>query len=100
MTNVAPTECACVDLDLDAIFPLTQAQLVQEAVEIAKELQQRAIQAADGTVTWIGMGYHPKAGRMQLQPLGDGLYDGVCGVALFLAALAKMTGSGVGKNDW
>lgn len=65
---------------------------MQEAVEIAKELQQRSIHAADGSVTWIGLGYLPKAGRLQLQPLGNGLYDGVCGVALFLAALAKITG--------
>ncbi|MBW4562712.1 MAG: type 2 lantipeptide synthetase LanM family protein [Mojavia pulchra JT2-VF2] len=91
ITSAAPTS---IDLDLDAIIPLTQTQLVQEAVEIAKELQQRAIQAADRSITWIGMGYLPDAGRMQLQPLSDGLYDGVCGVALFLAALAKMTADG------
>ena len=91
MTSVAPTELASTALD-DATTPLTPAQLVHEAVEIAKELQQRAIRAADGSVTWIGMGNLPKAGRLQLQPLGYGLYDGVCGVALFLAALAKITG--------
>jgi type 2 lantibiotic biosynthesis protein LanM len=91
MTDTAPSKFVNAGLDLDATVPLTQAQLVQEAVEIAKELQQRAIQAADGSVTWIGMGYLPKAGRLQLQPLSDGLYDGVCGAALFLAALAKVT---------
>ncbi|BAZ21327.1 hypothetical protein NIES4073_22050 [Kalymmatonema gypsitolerans NIES-4073] len=91
MSSVAPTERAGTGLDLDATTPLTQAQLAQEAVEIAKELQQRAIYAAD-SVTWIGMEYLPKEQRMQLQPLGYGLYDGVCGVALFLAAVAKITG--------
>ncbi|KAB8320496.1 type 2 lantipeptide synthetase LanM [Tolypothrix campylonemoides VB511288] len=91
MTSSLPTQHDSVGLDLNAMTPLTQAQLVQEAVEIAKQLQQRAIYAADSSVTWIGMGYFPKAERMQLQPLGDGLYDGVCGVALFLAALAKVT---------
>ncbi|KAB8330745.1 type 2 lantipeptide synthetase LanM [Scytonema tolypothrichoides VB-61278] len=92
MTNITPTQRVSVASDLNAITPLTQAQLVEEAVEIAKELQQRAIYATNGSVTWIGMGYLPKAQRMQLQPLGYGLYDGVCGVALFLAALAKVTG--------
>ncbi|BAY42699.1 hypothetical protein SAMD00079811_02770 [Scytonema sp. HK-05] len=92
MTNITPTQRGSVGLDLNAITPLTQAQLVEEAVKIAKELQQKAIRATDGSVTWIGMGYLPKAERMQLQPLGYGLYDGVCGVALFLAALAKVTG--------
>ncbi|MCC5601583.1 type 2 lanthipeptide synthetase LanM family protein [Nostoc favosum] len=89
MTSAAPTNAT---LDWNTTTPLTQAQLVQEAVEIAKELQQRAIQASDRSVTWIGMGYLPNSGRMQLQPLGDGLYDGVCGVALFLAAIVKITG--------
>ncbi|BAZ20540.1 lanthionine synthetase C family protein [Kalymmatonema gypsitolerans NIES-4073] len=92
MTSTLPTELTSASLNLDATGPLTPAQLVQEAVEIAKELQQRAIYAANGSVTWIGMGYLPKAERMQLQPLSDGLYDGVCGVSLFLAALAKITG--------
>jgi len=91
MTSEAPIEYASTNLE-ETTAPLTQAQLVQEAVEIAKELQQRAIHAANGSVTWIGMGYLPVSGRLQLQPLGYGLYDGVCGVALFLAALAKITG--------
>jgi type 2 lantibiotic biosynthesis protein LanM len=91
MTSEAPIEYASTNLE-ETTAPLTQAQLVQEAVEIAKELQQRAIHAVDGSVTWIGMGYLPVSGRLQLQPLGYGLYDGVCGVALFLAALAKITG--------
>ncbi len=89
ITDVTSTNAA---LDLDATAPLPPTQLVQSAVEIGKELHARAIRAADGSVTWIGMGYLPKAERMQLQPLGYGLYDGVGGVALFLAAIAKITG--------
>jgi type 2 lantibiotic biosynthesis protein LanM len=34
----------------------------------------------------------PETGRFQLMPLGDGLYDGNCGIALFFAALAKVRG--------
>jgi len=30
--------------------------MVQQAVAIAQELQQQAIHAPDGSVTWIGMG--------------------------------------------
>ncbi|MBW4450417.1 MAG: type 2 lantipeptide synthetase LanM family protein [Spirirestis rafaelensis WJT71-NPBG6] len=90
ITDAASTNAA---LDLDATAALPPAQLVQSAVEIGKELHARAIYAADGSVTWIGMGYLPKAERMQLQPLGYSLYDGVGGVALFLAGLAKITGN-------
>ena len=88
MTNITPNSPG---LDLDAIATLTPAQLVQEAIEIGKQMRQRAIYAAD-SVTWIGMGYLPQDQRLQLQPLGYGLYDGVCGVAVFLAAVAKITG--------
>jgi type 2 lantibiotic biosynthesis protein LanM len=77
----------------DAQHKLPQAELVQEAVEIAKDIQKRAIHAANGTVTWIGMDYNPDAERYQLQPIDDSLYGGVCGIALFLAAVAKVTGN-------
>jgi lantibiotic modifying enzyme len=89
ITDAASTNTA---LDSRCNAPLPPADLVQSTVEIGKELHARAIRAADGSVTWIGMGYLPKAERMQLQPLGYSLYDGVGGVALFLAAIAKITG--------
>ncbi|MEH2072559.1 MAG: type 2 lanthipeptide synthetase LanM family protein [Nostoc sp.] len=77
--------------NLDVIAALTPAQMVEEAVAIAQELENRAIHA-DSSVTWIGMKHIREVGRLQPQPLGYSLYDGVCGVALFLAALAKITG--------
>ena len=80
-------------LNLDAVAPLTQEQLVQQAVMIANQLQLRAIRADDSSATWIGLEYLPQAERLQLQPLGWGLCDGSCGVALFLAALANVTGN-------
>ncbi|NER27310.1 MAG: type 2 lantipeptide synthetase LanM [Symploca sp. SIO1C4] len=98
MISVAPVEDNTNNLDLDTQAPLTSAQLVEEAVEIAQQLQKLAIHATDGSVTWIGMGYHPQAMRLQLQPLGHSLYDGICGVALFLAALSKITGEQEFRN--
>ncbi|BDA73745.1 lanthionine synthetase C family protein [Calothrix sp. PCC 7716] len=90
--NTASTGTKSV-LSVDSQYELTQAELVQEAVEIAKEIQKRAIHTANGSITWIGMEYNPEAGRYQLQPIGDSLYDGVCGIALFLASVAKVTGN-------
>jgi type 2 lantibiotic biosynthesis protein LanM len=81
------------DMRLDTVALLSQASILQHTIAIAQELQQRAIRGADGSVTWIGMGYIPEAQRFQLQPLGHSLYDGRCGVALFLAALATVTDS-------
>ncbi|MDJ0594891.1 MAG: type 2 lanthipeptide synthetase LanM family protein [Pleurocapsa sp. MO_226.B13] len=70
---------------------LSSEQLIQEARKIATELEARAIQDADGSLNWIGMGFVPEAERFQLQVLEDGLYDGRCGVALFFAGLYQVT---------
>ena len=70
----------------------TSEQFIQEAKEIAAEIGLRAIQEVDGSVNWIGFGYVPNADRFQLQVLGENLYDGRCGIALFLAALAQVIG--------
>lgn len=80
----------------DGVFLITQEGLVQEAMQIAQDLQQRAIRAGDGSATWIGLGFLPQTKRFQLQPIEYGLYDGCCGVALFLAALTKITGD----SEW
>ena len=91
----SPSKRAYLNLSdtlIDAVAPLSQEQIVQQAVAIAQDLQQRAIRAADSSATWIGLGYVPETQRFQLQPLGYGLYDGSCGVALFLAALETVTG--------
>jgi type 2 lantibiotic biosynthesis protein LanM len=80
----------------DGVAPITQEVLVQQAIQIAKDLQRRAIRAADGSATWIGLSFLPQANRFQLQPIEYGLYDGCCGVALFLAALTKITGD----SEW
>jgi type 2 lantibiotic biosynthesis protein LanM len=82
----------------DGVSPITQEVLVQQAMQIAKDLQCRAIRAADGSATWIGLGFLPQANRFQLQPIEYGLYDGCCGVALFLAALTKITGDSEWRN--
>lgn len=72
---------------------LTSEQLVQEAQEIATVIAKHAITGTDGSLTWIGLNFDLATERYQLQPLGDSLYDGNCGVALFLAAFARCTGN-------
>src|SRR6185312_17128686 len=80
-----------------AVSP-TPADLVAQALTIAHQLRQRAIRAADGSAAWIAPHYLVQAQRYQLQPLGYVLYDGICGVALFLAAIEKITG-GAGYRE-
>ena len=74
---------------------LTSEQLVQEAIILAQDLQQRGVYA-DDSVSWIGLGLRTNYQDFQLQSLSHNLYDGSCGVALFFAALAKVTSN----SDW
>lgn len=73
--------------DLSAIDPLTSSQFLQRAEVIAQEIQQRAISLGEGRFTWMGVAYIHNPERLQLQPLSVRLYNGVCGVVLFLVAL-------------
>jgi type 2 lantibiotic biosynthesis protein LanM len=68
-------------------------QLLASADTIAAEISSRAITEADGSVYWIGLSYIPNVERFQLQPLDESLYNGNCGIALFLAALDYLKGS-------
>ncbi|MBD2694681.1 type 2 lanthipeptide synthetase LanM family protein [Anabaena catenula] len=70
---------------------LNSGQLIAEAEAIANQLESRAIPDPDGSVNWMGLGYVISAERYRLQVLGYSLYEGRCGVALFLSALNQMT---------
>ena len=78
--------------DFSDIRLLSAEQLLDSAQAIAQSIQERAIRGADGSVSWIGFGFVPNAERFQLQILGDSLFDGNCGIALFLAALDRVKG--------
>jgi type 2 lantibiotic biosynthesis protein LanM len=75
------------------LVPLTKEQLLQEATRLAEEIQARAIWGSDGSVKWIGFNYIPNAQCFQFEPLGDNLYNGNSGIALFLAALDYVRGT-------
>jgi type 2 lantibiotic biosynthesis protein LanM len=77
--------------DAESLPLLSSEQLIEEAKAIATALELTAIPDPDGSVNWISLGYVHEAERFRLQVLGDNLYDGRCGVALFLAALSHVT---------
>lgn len=70
---------------------LNQQQLLGAAVAIATEIQENALWEEDGSVNWIGLTFQYQSKHFQFQPLGDSLYHGRCGIALFLAALDLVT---------
>jgi type 2 lantibiotic biosynthesis protein LanM len=62
-----------------------------EALRIAHQVRRAALPFKEG-VSWNTIGYHAAAQRYQLEPMGPCIYDGLCGVALFLAAAQKVVG--------
>jgi type 2 lantibiotic biosynthesis protein LanM len=60
-----------------------------EALRIAHEIRRAARSFQEG-VSWNTLGYYAQAQRWQLEPMAPRFYDGLCGVALFLAALGKV----------
>jgi type 2 lantibiotic biosynthesis protein LanM len=86
-----PGNSTGTELEDYAASPLTSEHLLSKAQEIGVEIQDRAIRGGDGSLTWISLTYVLNAERFQLMPLGYSFYDGNCGIALFLAALARVT---------
>ena len=69
----------------------TKKTIIAEADKIADELSRYAIRRGPGAA-WIGLDWLGDAEVFQLVCLGPDLYNGVSGIALFLAAHAAVTG--------
>ncbi len=65
-------------------------ELTAAAAQIGRQIVQRAIQGPDGDRNWLGYVFFPASQRVELRPLGDTLFDGRCGIALFLTALQSV----------
>jgi type 2 lantibiotic biosynthesis protein LanM len=70
----------------------TEASLIAGALRIAEEVSVRAIRGADRSATWITPQYLDPIDRYRLEPADEGLFGGRTGIALFLAAVEKVTG--------
>lgn len=79
--------------DISEIKLLTREKLLDSAQAIAQSIEKQAIKGVEGSVNWIGLGFVPNVERFQLQILDNDLYDGNCGIALFLAALNHIKGA-------
>jgi type 2 lantibiotic biosynthesis protein LanM len=76
--------------DASARAPLSRNELVNEARAIAEQVCASALRAPDGALHWLGLREIEGASRYRLTPLDDSLYDGNCGIALFLATVAHI----------
>ncbi len=78
--------------------PVKPERLLAHALRLAEAMDRHALRATDGSVSWIAPQYMYRAERYQLQPIGSDLYSGACGIALFLAALERVT-DGAGYRE-
>jgi type 2 lantibiotic biosynthesis protein LanM len=76
---------------INTVLPLTQGELLLQAIILAADLQKKAIRSANSSATWLAPQYMPETNRFQFQPMGHSLFDGCYGVAFFLAALEKVS---------
>ncbi|MFF0816800.1 type 2 lanthipeptide synthetase LanM family protein [Rhodococcus sp. NPDC003318] len=58
---------------------------VEHAHHIARELDTRAIELGGDGLSWMNLEYQVQNQRFAYQPVNASLYEGVCGIALFLA---------------
>ncbi|MCA1612638.1 MAG: type 2 lantipeptide synthetase LanM [Acidobacteria bacterium] len=75
----------------DDCEPLSAESALSEASRLGERLAELAIDDEVG-VTWAGFGYAPESGEYRPYGVGFDLHSGSCGVALFLAALERVTG--------
>jgi type 2 lantibiotic biosynthesis protein LanM len=71
---------------------LSTMAFLAEADTIAQEVSAAAIRKGPGAA-WIGLGWFPDSDVSQLAVVGHDLYNGVCGIAMFLAAHATIAKS-------
>ncbi|MEN9223644.1 MAG: type 2 lanthipeptide synthetase LanM, partial [Thermostichus sp. BF3_bins_97] len=73
-------------------------QLRQEAIRLGLRLRAEAVQGEEGSLGWLGIVPRPSLQEFLLRELPLGLSDGLVGIALFFAALARTTGDPLWKE--
>ncbi len=76
---------------LDEVSILSLEELLIIAQKLARDIIDSSLRDGSGDMAWIGFHYDPDIAGYKLLPLDFALYNGTSGVALFLAALARLT---------
>lgn len=76
----------------DNIPVLDDNLLMREAENIYKQLTDKRIESMNGDFTWIVRQFDMETQKMNLGEISLPLYDGRIGLALFMAALYRLTG--------
>jgi type 2 lantibiotic biosynthesis protein LanM len=77
---------------------MTPDGFIAEAQSVAEELHARTLRDGEGGANWIGLHPIPSADRYNIRTLGNSLYAGVAGPALYFAALHRLTSDAKAKE--
>jgi type 2 lantibiotic biosynthesis protein LanM len=77
--------------ELEGCEPLAPKVALSAAIRLGEILREQAIDDTVG-LFWAGFVYAPESGEYRPYRLGLDLHSGSCGIALFLAALERVTG--------
>jgi type 2 lantibiotic biosynthesis protein LanM len=91
-TQAAQEELPALAEELEAQHVLSPAELLEIACRIGLELCAQAFPFAQGHKGWVGFHFEPNFKYFSVRSVNLDLYDGMCGIALFLAALGSVTG--------
>ncbi len=80
-------------VDMPTARQPSAADFTAAARALAERLMATAIHGADGSVEWLAPQTIPVIQRVQIGVMDAGLYDGLAGVALFLAAMSAVDGA-------
>ncbi|HEY6969082.1 MAG TPA: lanthionine synthetase LanC family protein [Candidatus Angelobacter sp.] len=77
---------------------ISPGNAIEEAIKLAAVLRRQCVQSGTKSVNWNSFCFDPASRKRAVRPMNFRLYDGICGPALFLAALERVTG-GAGCRD-
>jgi type 2 lantibiotic biosynthesis protein LanM len=87
-----PNPPAAIDKALATIRPLSSDDFIMAAAALARAIAARAIIGKEGFATWVAPSHWQPDVHGQ-RGVSYYLYDGASGIALFLAALTRITGN-------
>ena len=77
--------------DLKAVPDPSRAQFLEGVMSIAQAIERVRIEGEEGDVGWTFMETHPRTQRNYLSPMGNGLYNGMGGLAIFYLSLYRVS---------
>lgn len=75
----------------ELVSSLSESETIDRAGHLASQIMQSSIQGVDGSITWIAPLYIHELELYKVRLLPLHTYDGLTGIALFFAALYKVT---------